>query len=90
MVAQFFDMAWPVYNIAKTTLRQSIAPAAILGRVNSAIHLTYHGAVAMGALAGGALAEIAGVRAAMLTGGVGFMLSWLWLYFSPVRHLRHL
>jgi predicted MFS family arabinose efflux permease len=69
-------------------LRQSIAPAAILGRVNSAIHLTYHVALPLGALAGGALAEVAGVRVAMLTGGVGFMLSALCLFFSPVRHLH--
>jgi predicted MFS family arabinose efflux permease len=88
MIAQIFDIAWPVYNITHTTIQQTIAPAEILGRVNSAMHLTYHVVMPLGALAGGALAEVAGVRVAMLIGSVGFLLSTLWLFFSPVRHFR--
>jgi predicted MFS family arabinose efflux permease len=88
MVAQIFDIAWPIYNIGGMTARQKIAPPQILGRVNSALHLTYQGLVPLGALAGGALAEVAGVRTAMLTGGLGYLLSAMWLFFSPVRHLR--
>jgi len=90
MVAQIFDIAWPVYNITRMTARQAITPAPILGRTNSAMHLIYHGLLPLGALTGGALAEIAGVRAAMLTGGLGFLLSTLWLFFSPLRHMRTL
>lgn len=87
MVGQLFDTAWPVYNITKLTLRQSVAPADALGRVNSAIYLTYHGLVPLGALAGGALAESVGLRLAMLVGSAGFLLSVLWLFFSPIRGL---
>ena len=43
-----------------------------------------------GAFAGGWLAEAVGMRGALLTGGCGFLLSTLWLVFSPLRGLRKL
>jgi predicted MFS family arabinose efflux permease len=89
-VAQLGDMAWSIYAINETTLRQAVAPSHILGRVNSAAHLTFRGVLPVGALAGGALAEFIGVRPAMFVGAAGFLLSTLWLIFSPIRHLREL
>jgi len=88
--AQLCDVAWPVYNINQTTLRQAITPDALLGRVNSAMHLMFHGIWPLGALAGGILAGAYGIRIAMLAGAVGFLLSNLWLVFSPIRRLRAL
>jgi hypothetical protein len=54
------------------------------------MHLTFRGVLPVGALAGGALAEYVGLRPALLAGAAGFLLSNLWLIFSPVRHLREL
>jgi len=89
-VAQLGDMAWSIYAINVVTLRQAIAPNYVLGRVNSAAHLTFRGVLPVGALLGGALAEAIGLRAAMFVGAGGFLLSTLWLVFSPVRRLREL
>jgi len=89
-VAQLGDMAWSIYDINELTLRQAIAPSHVLGRVNSAAHLTFRGVLPAGALLGGALAEVIGLRSAMFVGAGGFLLSTLWLIFSPVRHLREL
>ncbi|HXM45963.1 MAG TPA: MFS transporter [Bryobacteraceae bacterium] len=89
-VAQLGDMAWSIYGINEVTLRQAIAPSHVLGRVNSAAHLTFRGVLPVGALLGGALAEAIGLRAAMFVGAGGFLLSTLWLVFSPVRQLREL
>jgi predicted MFS family arabinose efflux permease len=90
IAAQLCDVAWPVYSINETSLRQAIAPDALLGRVNAAMHLMFHGIWPLGALAGGILAGACGIRCAMLVGALGFLLSNVWLVFSPIRRLRAL
>jgi predicted MFS family arabinose efflux permease len=89
-VAQMGDMAWSIYEINELTLRQAVAPSHVLGRVNSAAHLMFRGVLPVGALAGGALAEAIGLRGAMFVGAAGFLLSTLWLIFSPIRRLQEL
>ena len=89
-VAQLGDMAWSIYTINELSLRQAITPDHLLGRVNSAMHLVFRGVMPLGALAGGALAEAAGIRTALFAGAVGVLLSTLCLVFSPVRHIREL
>ena len=89
-VAQLGDMAWSVYTINELTLRQAVAPSHVLGRVNSAAHLMFRGVLPAGALLGGALAEVIGLRGAMFVGAGGFLLSTLWLVLSPIRSLREL
>jgi hypothetical protein len=90
VAAQLGDMAWPIYNINETSLRQAIVPHHLLGRVNSAGHLLFWGALPLGGLAGGAIAQTIGIRQTMLIGALGYLLSTLWLTFSPIRHLRKL
>ncbi|WP_321473956.1 MFS transporter [uncultured Paludibaculum sp.] len=90
IVSQMGDLAWPVYNINDRSLRQAITPDHLLGRVNAAIHLVYHGALPLGALTGGAVAQAIGIRQTLLIGALGFLLSTLWLVFSPARRLREL
>ena len=69
-VAQLGDLGWPVDSITERTLRQKIVPNHLLGRVNSAMHLLFHGLIPLGALAGGA---------------AGFLLSTICLLGAPVR-----
>ncbi len=90
VASQLGDMAWPIYHINEISLRQSITPDHLLGRVNSAGHLLFQGAIPLGALAGGALAEVLGIRQTMLVAVAGYCLSTLWLTFSPIRHVREL
>lgn len=89
-IAQLGDMAWSIYDINELTLRQTVAPSHVLGRVNSAAHMMFRGVLPAGALLGGALAEAIGLRAAMFVGAGGSLLSTLWLIFSPIRRLREL
>ena len=88
--AQLGDMAWPIYSINATSLRQAITPDHLLGRVSSADHLLFWGALPLGALAGGAIAQTIGIRQTMLIGTLGYALSCLWLTLSPIRRLRKL
>ena len=90
IAAQLGDLAWPVYTISERSLRQAITPNHLLGRVNSSMHLLFHGVLPLGALAGGAIAQAVGMRQALLIGAIGVLLSTMWLVFSPVRRLREL
>ena len=90
IAAQLGDMAWPIYNINATSLRQAVTPDRLLGRVNSAGHLLFWGALPLGGLAGGAIAQAIGIRQTMLIGALGYLLSTLWFAFSAIRHVRQL
>jgi len=62
--------AFALFNMIAVTLRQRVVPAGLLGRVTSLYSAVAGGAEALGALSGGALATVAGIRAPMLAGAV--------------------
>jgi predicted MFS family arabinose efflux permease len=77
---QFFgDFAWTIYYVNETTLRQSVAPPHLLGRVNAAIQLASRGMLPIGALAGGFLGGKIGIVNTLWIGACGILLSTLWL-----------
>jgi MFS family permease len=63
----FFVTMW---NIVTVSLRQTIVPAELLGRVNSAYRMIGWGPLPLGALAGGFLAHAFGLRAPYVIGGL--------------------
>jgi hypothetical protein len=62
--------AFGTFNVTAVGLRQIRVPPKLLGRVNGAYLTVAGGAEAVGALLGGALASVAGIRAPMLAGVV--------------------
>jgi predicted MFS family arabinose efflux permease len=60
--------AWALWVMTATTMRQRLVPDRLLGRVTSLYGTVFGGCEGLGALAGGALATAAGVRATMLVG----------------------
>jgi predicted MFS family arabinose efflux permease len=89
-IAQLGDIAWPVVNIGEQTLCQAVAPAALLGRIMSAMHLMFRGVLPAGALTAGVVATVIGLRYTIAIGALGLLLSSLFLIFSPLRLLRTL
>lgn len=82
--AQLFgDLFFPIYSIYELTLRQRIAPPAVLGRVNAAMQMIWKGIIPAGAVTGGFLAESLGPRAAIVISAFGVMASALWLRRIP-------
>ncbi|WP_201301342.1 MFS transporter [Nocardiopsis sp. FR6] len=63
-----FGMA--VWNVVTVSLRQSITPDALLGRVNSGYRLLAWGTMPLGAAAGGLVAELLGLRAVFAGAGL--------------------
>ena len=91
IAAQFIgDLGWSMYYIHEVSLRQILTPDALLGRVNATMQLLGRGISPFGALAGGALAESIGTRAALLVAVLGISGSIAFLVFSPIRRLRDL
>jgi MFS family permease len=61
-------LAAVVWNVITVTLRQRIVPDALLGRVNASYRLFAWGTQPLGALAGGIIAELFGLRAVFVMG----------------------
>jgi len=72
----FWGLVW---NVITVSLRQTLVPDALLGRVNSAYRLVGWGTMPLGALAGGLLADAFGLRAPFLVAGVVALLLAAWL-----------
>ncbi len=59
-----------------------------MGRVTAAMRTVTWGSMPLGALLGGALGSLIGIRAALIATAVGFCLSALWIALSPLAKLR--
>ena len=68
-----------VWNVITVSLRQSLVPDELLGRVNSAYRLVGWGTMPLGALTGGLVADAFGLRAPFLVAGVVALLLAAWL-----------
>ncbi|MEA2526323.1 MAG: hypothetical protein QOF73_3550 [Thermomicrobiales bacterium] len=90
LVAALFlgGLAGPSYDVNQFSLRQAITPDALLGRVNASMRVVIRGAVPIGALLGGLIGELFGLRAVMLFGTLGGLSSLLWLWRSPIPTLQ--
>src|SRR5439155_16085960 len=75
------------YNINQVSLRQSLVPIRIQGRLNATMRFLVWGTLPIGSLLGGALGEVIGVYPAIVLAAVGGLLAVPWVFFSPVRHL---
>ena len=77
----------PVYNITQVSLRQSIIPLRLQGRMNASMRFLVWGTIPLGSLTGGVLGEVVGIHTTLLIGALGGLLAVLWVFFSPVRTL---
>jgi MFS family permease len=82
------DGAYTVYDVNQVTLRQSITADETMGRVNAGIRISSMWAMLSGAIAGGILGEVAGVRATLVLSAAGLIVAAGWLVVSPVFPLR--
>ncbi len=81
----FGPMLW---QVAQTSLRQAVAPPALLGRVGATLQTAVWGVRPLGALAGGLMAGAYGLDAAVALAAAGFGLSLLAVCATPLATLR--
>jgi MFS family permease len=74
--------------INELTLRQSVTPPEMLGRVNAAMQLASRGVFPIGALACGVVTGMVGVRATLAIAVAGLFLASAWLLAPSLRRLR--
>lgn len=84
------DMGQTVAMINETSLRQTVTPDRLLGRVNASMDVCGQGIGTLGLLVGGALGELIGLQATVLVALAGGILGLLVLLLSPVRRLREM
>ena len=77
-----------VFEINQVSLRQSVTPERMLGRVNAAIRLTSLAAMLVGSLIGGVMGETVGLRPTLIAGAGATFAAALWVILSPVRGVR--
>ena len=76
--------------ISHDTVRQTVTPDRVLGRVSATIEVLSHGVGPFGALVAAAIAEAFGVRTAIAVAWAGGALSVAILFFSPLPKLSSL
>jgi hypothetical protein len=78
-----------IFGINAVSLRQTVSPDRLLGRVTATSRMVSWGATPLGALLGGALGETLGVVPTRTVAAVGTLLASAWIVCSPVRSMRN-
>lgn len=79
-----------IFNVLGLSLRQTLTPNHLLGRVAASSQVLSQGMMPIGSLLGGAIGSIWGVQVALLAGVGGMFLAAAWVIWSPVRSIRTL
>ena len=77
-----------VYNVNQVSFRQRLCPDRLLGRMNATMRFVVWGVLPIGALLGGILGAVLGLRTTLWIGAIGQALAGIWLLASPMRGLR--
>jgi MFS family permease len=85
-----FVLGVVVWNVGVVSLRQAVTPAHLLGRVTSLHIVASRAAVPIGALLGGFLGELLGLREAIFVFAGGIAISVVWLFFFGVWRIREM
>jgi MFS family permease len=91
MVSQFLGDAVAVAGmILGGSLRQTVLPPEVLGRVGASFKAANGAGSIVGALAGGFIGEALGIRGAIVVGAIGLAICPLFGLPSPLRRLREM
>ncbi|MBI1258891.1 MAG: MFS transporter [Chloroflexi bacterium] len=92
LVLIFFvgSFSFVLYNVNQVSLRQAITPDRLLGRMNASMRFLVWGTIPLGSLIGGFLGDAIGLRSTINLSVILGLGSFLWVFFSPVRHLKEI
>ncbi|MFL5350196.1 MAG: MFS transporter [Hyalangium sp.] len=77
-----------LYNVNQITLRQTVTPDAMQGRMNATIRFLIWGTLPIGTFLGGLLGGTIGLRPTLVIAGIGSTVASLPLILSSIRSLR--
>jgi MFS family permease len=82
------DPAWSFYEINMVSLRQTITPDRLQGRMNASMRFIDFGAMLVGTALGGVIGELYGPRQALIVAACGMFAAAGYLALTPVARLR--
>ena len=90
-VAFFFSSFGGVlYNVAQVSYRQALVPLELQGRMNASMRVLVWGPIPAGALLGGVMGTVLGIRETILITAVATSLAFLWVLSSPVKSVKEI
>jgi MFS family permease len=84
----FGDVMIAIFLINEVSVRQGLVPPQLLGRANASMQVVVGALGPAGAVLGGSLGGVIGLRPTLAIGVGGVTAASLWLVFSPIRSLR--
>ena len=78
----------PIYNINQISLRQTIVPEELQGRMNATMRTIVWGTMPLGALIGGVLGTTIGIVPTIYVAAVVSNLACLWIFLGPAVRIR--
>ena len=89
LAAMLLESAFnPLYNVTQLSLRQSVTPSRLYGRMTASMRFLVWGALPVGSLLGGIIGSHLGLRTALWIGAVGQLTSALPVVIGPLRKLK--
>lgn len=77
-------------GIIGTSVRQAVTPQHMIGRMTAAFQFVGFGVVALGALCGGLVGQLLGLRTGVLLGAIGIQGTIVWMGLSALPRIREL
>jgi MFS family permease len=82
------DSSMTAYDVVAVSIRQATVEDRALGRVGASFHVLAMAAMLVGTVAGGVIAETAGLRAALVVAALGGVIAVAILWFSAIRRMH--
>lgn len=86
----FFGLGLTVFRVAQISVRQALVPANLLGRVGGALNVLAWGIAPLGAIVGGLLGQMIGLRSTLILGAILEAATAIWIWRSPLWAMRSL
>ena len=77
-------------SVVALSVRQTVTPARLLGRMNATYRFISYGVMTFGAFAGGLSGQLFGLRGGLAIGAVLLLSAVTWVVLSPLRGMREL
>ncbi len=91
IAAQFcFGIGMTLFNVNQASIRQALTPDHLRGRAGATARFVAMGVVPIGAVLGGAMGELLGLRETLVLAAIGELGAALWLWRSPLRGIHGL
>jgi MFS family permease len=77
-------------SIIGTSIRQTVTPQHLIGRMTATYRFVSFGVIALGALCGGTAGQLLGLRTGLLVGVIGLQSTIVWVALSALPRVREL